>query len=271
MGYKGAFMSTYPSLFISHGSPDIAIADTPARDFLQSFSKQENKPEAIILVSAHFEAGGVAIEADRLPQTVHDFGGFAPELYQINYPAPGNPALAERLAVLLRNAGLAAGLVHGHGFDHGAWVPLSLMYPEADIPVVMVSVDPHAGPQHHYDLGRAMAALRSENTQIIGSGSMTHNLQQAFAAMRCGERQAVMPEWVSQFVDWFDQEFAAGDTQTLIDYRQKAPHAVRNHPTEEHLMPLFAALGAAGENWTASKLHSSSDFGVLSMDAYAFD
>lgn len=263
-------MPEIPSVFISHGSPDIAIADTEARAFLQNFAANAPRPEAIVVVSAHFEAGGVAITGDAKPVTVHDFGGFAPELYEIQYKAPGCPSLATRLACLMHASGLAAGVVRDHGFDHGTWVPLSLMYPDADIPVVQVSVDPHAGPSHHFQLGRSLAPLRGENILVMGSGSITHNLKEAFAVLRSGERDAAVPPWVAQFVAWMETRIAASDTEALLSYRQRAPYAVENHPTDEHLMPLFAAIGAAGENWNGSKLHGSTDFGVLAMDAYAF-
>lgn len=264
-------MSTQPALFISHGSPDIAIADTQARRFLSDFAGTVPKPDSIVVVSAHFEAGGVAITGDAQPSTVHDFGGFSPELYEIEYSAPGNPDLAVRMACLMHAAGLSAGLVADHGFDHGTWVPLSLMYPDADIPVVQVSVDPHAGPGHHLKVGRALEPLRRENTLVIGSGSMTHNLKEAFAALRCGKRDAETPDWVAQFVDWMEFKIKAGDLEALLDYRCRAPFALENHPTDEHLMPLYSAIGAAGDGWTPRKLHTSQDFGVLSMDAYAFN
>ena len=264
-------MSTLPALFVSHGSPDIAIADTEARRFMNGFAGTVPRPEAIVVVSAHFEAGGVAVTSDRRPPTIHDFGGFSPELYKIEYSAPGNPALARRIACLMHAQGLASGVVEDRGFDHGTWVPLSLMYPDADIPVVQVSVDPHAGPEHHHMIGRALEPLRSENMLVIGSGSMTHNLKEAFAALRCGQRDAETPGWVTQFVDWMELKINAGDLDALLDYRHRAPYAVENHPTDEHLMPLYSAIGAAGENWVPKKLHTSKDFGVLSMDAYAFD
>lgn len=264
-------MSDIPSLFVSHGSPDIAITDTAARAFLQNYANSAPRPDAIVVVSAHFEAGGVAITGDANPVTIHDFGGFAPELFEIQYSAPGCPSLAERLACQLHGSGLAAGVVRDHGFDHGTWVPLSLMYPDADIPVVQVSVDPHAGPLHHYQLGRSLEPLRSENILVMGSGSITHNLKEAFAAFRGGERNAATAPWVAQFVDWIENKIETSDTAALLAYRDRAPYAVENHPTDEHLMPLFSAIGAAGEDWNGSKLHGSTDFGVLAMDAYAFN
>ena len=261
-----------PSLFISHGSPDTAIADTAARAFLERYAASLPRPKAIVVASAHFEvSGGVAVSHDARPETIHDFGGFAPELYDITYPAPGDPVLAERIAGDLNRAGFVSRPVDGRGFDHGTWVPLSLLYPEADIPVVQVSVDPEKGPKHHLRLGRALAHLREEGMLVIGSGSFTHNLREAFAALRAGRRQIDMPEWVSSFVAWMDGRIDAGDEPSLIAYRNEAPNAERNHPTEEHLMPLYVAIGAAGADWRAIKIHESHEFGALSMDAFAFD
>ncbi len=263
-------MTALPSLFISHGSPDTVISDTKARDFLLRYAGQIPKPDAIVVVSAHFEAGGVAVSGDAQPETIHDFGGFAPELYQIEYPAPGAPQLAQEISDILRENGFASGVVTNRGFDHGTWTPLTLMYPDADIPVVQISVDPHAGPVHHYRLGQAISRLRDRNILVIGSGSFTHNLREAFAAMRRGNRFGETAEWVTQFVDWMDEKLATRDTDALLAYRQKAPYGVENHPTEEHLLPLYAAMGAAGEDWKAERIHDSTEFGVLSMDAYCF-
>ncbi|WP_419912878.1 DODA-type extradiol aromatic ring-opening family dioxygenase [Hoeflea sp.] len=264
-------MTAMSTLFLSHGSPDIVITDTEAHAFLGNLGRELPRPDAIVVVSAHFEAGGVAISGDRTPATIHDFGGFAPELFEIEYAAPGCPGLAERIACMMRNEGLAAGVVCDRGFDHGTWVPLRLMYPDADVPIVQVSVDPHAGPQHHFGVGRVLEPLRHENILIVGSGSMTHNLKKAFEAFRSGDRTAATPGWVAQYVDWMDSKLESADLDALLAYRDRAPYAVENHPTDEHLMPLYSALGAAGDGWRARKIHSSCDLGVLSMNAYAFD
>jgi 4,5-DOPA dioxygenase extradiol len=263
-------MSALPSLFISHGSPDTVISDTKARAFLLNYADNLPKPDAIVVVSAHFEAGGVAVSGDEKPVTIHDFGGFSPQLYQIQYPAPGSTLLAEEIVETLRAKGFASGVVFNRGFDHGTWTPLLLMYPSADVPVVQVSVDPHAGPEHHYRLGLALSGLRERNILVIGSGSFTHNLHKAFAAMRKGNRFACAEDWVTQFVGWMGDKLVHGDIDALLAYRKKAPYGVENHPTDEHLMPLYAAMGAAGEAWKAECIHNSMEFGVLSMDAYAF-
>ena len=265
-------MSTLPSLFVSHGSPDTAIAATAARTFFETYASHLPRPKAIVVASAHFEvSGGVAVTHDAVPETIHDFGGFAAELYEIQYPAKGDPALAERIAGDLAKAGFVARPVDGRGFDHGAWVPLKLLYPAADIPVVEVSIDPALGPRHHIDLGRALGPLREEDILVVGSGSFTHNLREAFAALRAGQRRTAMPEHVASFIEWMDSRIEAADEAALLDYRHEAPHAERNHPTDEHLMPLYVAIGAAGPDWRARKIHESHEFGVLSMDAFAFE
>lgn len=259
-----------PTLFLSHGSPDIAIADTKATAFLRELAAGLPRPKAIVVASAHFESDKVLVSGDAAPETIYDFGGFDEKLYQIRYPAPGDPALAAEIAGDLRAAGFEAYVATGRGFDHGTWVPLSLIYPEADIPVVQVSVDPRKDARHHLALGRALSGLRKQDILVVGSGSFTHNLREAFARLRVGDRSAATPAWVSDFSAWMSERILAGDSAALLDYRRQAPHAAENHPTDEHLMPLYVALGAAGVGSTARRLHSSQDFGVLAMDAFAF-
>ena len=264
-------MASFPSLFISHGSPDIAIAETEATRFLRSLAADLPRPRAIVVASAHFEAENkVLVSGDEQPETIYDFGGFDRRLYQMRYPAPGDPALAGRIVKALAENGFAAEIATERGFDHGTWVPLILAYPEADIPVVQVSVDPSQGPTHHLALGEALKPLRDEGILVVGSGSFTHNLREAFGRMQQGERQAETPAWVADFANWMSEHLLAGDREALADYRARAPFAVENHPTDEHLMPLYVAMGAAGADATARKLHGSRDFGVLSMEAFAF-
>ena len=265
-------MTAMPALFVSHGAPDTAIADTDAAAFLRQAAADLPRPKAIVVVSAHFEvSGGIAVSADPDPETIYDFGGFQPELYQITYKAPGEPALAEHIAGRFAKAGLPVRALQKRGFDHGVWVPLSLMFPDADIPVVSVSVDPRQGPDWHYRVGKALAGLGEEGVLVIGSGSFTHNLPEAFAALRRGMRKVPVPSWVSSFIGWMNGKLAANDIDALLDYRAQAPNAARNHPTDEHLLPLYAALGAGGEKAKASLIHESEEFGVLSMAAWRFD
>ncbi|MCE7028549.1 DODA-type extradiol aromatic ring-opening family dioxygenase [Jiella avicenniae] len=260
-----------PTLFVSHGSPDIAIVETPATAFLRQLAATLPRPRAIVVASAHFEAEGrVFVTGDEHPETIHDFGGFARELYAMRYAAPGDPELAGEIAADLASAGFSAAVAKDRGFDHGAWVPLILAYPQADIPVLEVSVDPTRDAAYHYGLGRALAGLPRRDVLVVGSGSLTHNLPEAFPNLRAGRRQAEVPAWVDDFADWMAARLEAGDVEALRDYRNLAPHARRNHPTDEHLMPLYVALGAAAEGGRASMLHRSRDVGVLAMEAFAF-
>jgi 4,5-DOPA dioxygenase extradiol len=256
-------MPEIPSLFLSHGSPMLALTDTPARDFLKGLGKQLGRPEAIVVASAHWETPAPLLNAVERNETIHDFSGFPPELYRMSYPAPGDPALAERAAARLRDAGFAVALDRARGLDHGAWVPLTLMYPAADIPVVQLSLQTPLGPAHHVALGRALADFRRDGVLVIGSGSYSHNLGE----LRRGEVAGEEPQWVTSFADWFDRALVEQRADDLVHYRTRAPDAVRNHPTDEHLLPVFVALGAGG---APRRLHKSTTYGTLRMDAYAF-
>lgn len=260
-------MSRMPTLFVSHGSPMLAVTDTPARSFLQALGRTLPQPKAVIVFSAHWESmGGPAVSMAAQPETIHDFGGFPDELYAIQYPAPGAPELARRAAALLEQAGYAVRRSDSRGLDHGAWVPLRLMYPAADIPVMQISLLRDAPPAEHGKLGQALSALRDEGVLIIGSGSLSHNLSE----FRGHDIDAAVPPWVQEFSDWMNDALTAGRLADVLDYRAKAPHARRNHPTEEHLLPLFAAMGAAGPACKAERIHASVEYGVLAMDVYAF-
>jgi len=260
-------MSTLPTLFLSHGSPMLALQDSPARRFLQGLGKTLPRPQAILAVSAHWETrGGPAVSLAEQPETIHDFGGFPRALFEMQYPAPGAPAAAARAAALLSEHGIAAGRSAQRGLDHGAWVPLTLMYPEADIPVAQLSVVHGASPAEHERIGRALAALRSEGVLVVGSGSLTHNLYE----YRGQGIDAPVPQWVSEFEAWMKARLEGSERAALLDYRRAAPFAAQNHPTEEHLLPLYVAMGAAGPDARATQLHASFEHGVLAMDAYAF-
>jgi 4,5-DOPA dioxygenase extradiol len=255
-----------PVLFVSHGAPTIVIDESPARRFLEGYAAALPRPRAILVVSAHFERPIATLTGAAAPATIHDFGGFPAELYAMRYPAPGDPALAARAADLIRAAGLPVAIDPTHGLDHGVWTPLSLLYPDADIPVVALSVDPSRGPSAQLAVGRALAPLRDEGVLIVGSGAATHNLraffQGGFAAT------APPPRWVEDFVAWLARAIEEGRTDDLVSYRDRAPYGRENHPTEEHILPLFTALGAAGG--PGVRAHASIDHGVLAMDAYAF-
>lgn len=232
-----------PAMFVSHGAPDIVLRDMAARDFLKACSGMIERPAAIIVISAHFETDTVSLVTDPSPATTYDFGGFDPRLREIVYGAPGEPQLAERAAGLLEAAGFEVARIASRGFDHGVWTPLALLFPQADIPVVQMSVCPHRGAAWHFAAGQAIAPLRDEGVLILGSGAVTHNLAAFFAG---GFAPDAEPQpWVRTFADWLAGRIEEGDTRALVRYRENAPYARENHPTEEHLLPLFVALGAA--------------------------
>ncbi|MFN0263017.1 DODA-type extradiol aromatic ring-opening family dioxygenase [Tepidamorphus sp. 3E244] len=260
--------SPMPTMFVSHGAPDIVIRDMAARDFLKAYAGKIEKPKAILVVSAHFETHGVAIVTDPKPGMTYDFGGFDPRLREIVYGAPGEPDIAERAAGLLEAAGFNVDRIASRGFDHGVWTPLALLFPDADIPVVQMSVSPDRDAGWHFALGQAIEPLRDEGVLILGSGAITHNLAAFFAGGFTAQSE---PEhWVRAFADWLAERIAEGDTKALVRYREEAPFARENHPTEEHLLPLFVALGAGGAGVAGKRLHESVDHGVIAMDAYAF-
>jgi len=250
-------------IFVSHGSPTLLFDDVPARDFLVALGKSLPRPKAILVVSAHWETEIPAVNAVAVNETIHDFGGFPQILFDQRYPAPGDAELARRVATLIEAAGLPASIDTARGLDHGAWVPLKLMYPDADIPVLQLSVQPRLGPAHHYRLGEALRPLADEGVLILGSGSFTHDLRSVDWR---GPNTA--PDWVTQFADWVNAALAEGRIEDLLNYRKLAPHAGGNHPTEEHFLPLFVALGAGGLH--AASRHQSLTFSVLRMDAFEF-
>lgn len=251
------------AIFLSHGAPQIILDDSKARDFLAGLGKTRDRPRAIVVISAHWESSGVKIGGAEKPRTIYDFGGFDPKLFEIIYPASGDPVLATTLSEMCQAAGIASQIDGGRGLDHGAWVPLHLMYPEADIPVVQVSVPRGVTPDEMFKLGQVLAPLRERNILILGSGSLTHNLYE----FRGQDLDEVAPRWVSDFADWFAEKVAAVDVASLLDYRRLAPFARENHPTEEHILPFFVVLGAA-KGQKLDRLHHSYNYGILAMDAY---
>lgn len=253
-----------PSLFISHGSPMLALEPGESGPALARLTAELPRPKAIVVVSAHWESHDLWVTSAPNPATWHDFGGFPQALYAVQYPAPGEPVLAERLVAMLADAGLPTGLDPKRPFDHGAWVPLSLMYPAADIPVVQVSLPSLLGPAFQERVGRALAPLRKEGVLLIGSGSITHNLGE----LDWRARDNGAAPWALAFRDWMVEKLTANDSAALLDYRRQAPFAVRNHPSDEHLLPLYFAR-AAGERFGIE--HQGFTLGALGMDIYRFD
>lgn len=242
----------------------LAIEDSPARRFLLGLSASLPRPERILVASAHWETSRPAVSTAAWPRTVYDFRGFDRALYEIKYEAPGDPQLAREAASLVSDAGFDVAADPEHGWDHGVWVPLSLLFPSAEIPVAQISIQPHAGPAHHFRIGEALAPLREQDVMIIASGAMTHNLREYFSH---GHEQA--PEWVTGFTDWMCQKLESRAAEDLLDYRRLAPFAERNHPEDEHLLPLYVALGASRPGESIRRLHHSADR-VIAMDVYQF-
>lgn len=252
-----------PSLFISHGSPMLALEPGASGPALARLAASLPRPKAIVLVSAHWESRELLVASSPAPETWHDFGGFPAALFAVQYPAPGDPALAAQVADRLSAAGLPARLDPQRPFDHGAWVPLSLMYPAADIPVVQVSLPSQGGPALQHAVGQALAGLRGDGILLIGSGSITHNLREL--DWHAGP-ESITP-WARAFRDWMVERLQAADEPALFDYRSQAPHAQRNHPSDEHLLPLYFARGAGGE---FALEHQGFTLGALGMDIYRF-
>jgi len=257
-------MSAAPSVFLSHGSPMHALQPGPAGEAWKELGDRLARPRAILIASAHWETDAPMLTGSAKPQTIHEFYNFPEPLYRLRYPAPGEPEVARRAQALLREAGFGASIDGTRGLDHGAWAPLLYMYPEADIPVVQISVQPALGPRHHVRLGKAVRPLSQEGVLIIGSGHMTHNL-------RDWARGAGQPApYAREFQAWVFDKLNQQDMEDLVEYRSRSPHGVRAHPTDEHFLPFFFALGAAPEHARPERVYDAIDSGVLAMDAYVF-
>ena len=260
-------MSRLPALFISHGSPMTALEPGPVGPRLAELAASMPRPKAIVVASAHFLGRKPIVGGHPKPETVHDFGGFPQALYALRYPAPGDAALSERVYRLVEQAGLEPYMDPRRGLDHGVWVPLRFLYPDAGIPVVPLSIQPELGPAHQLALGRALAPLREEGVLLVGSGSITHNLHDWRNYQDGKEAPYVRP-----FIQWVEQKLEADDVPALFDYRQQAPFAAQAHPTDEHLLPLYFAMGAAGsDELGAQRIDAGIDMGFLAMDIYRFD
>lgn len=255
-----------PSLFVSHGSPMLAVEPGRTGPLLAGIGATLPTPRAIVVLSPHWETVTARVGNQQKPRVIHDFGGFPQALYQLDYPASGAPALAEHVARLLRDGGVEAGTDGGWGLDHGTWVPLRYLYPQADVPVVQLSLQPHMPPDYHFRVGQLLAPLAKEGILLVGSGSFTHNLRE----LRRNDPDAPDAPHTAEFLQWFLERMRAGDLEGLFGYRTTAPHAVRTHPSDEHLLTLFFAMGAA-DDWTRFvHLDSGSTYHSLRMDAFAF-
>lgn len=256
-------MATAPSLFISHGSPMFALEPGLLGPNLRAVGESLTDITAVLVVSPHWQTRGVRVGSSAAPETIHDFGGFPAPLYQLQYPAPGAPAVAQDAARLLSDAGFEAALDERRGLDHGAWVPLRYLFPRADVPVFQVSLPQHIDAAGALRMGQALAPLRQRGVLVIGSGSLTHNLYEF--------RQHVRdPEYAQAFVDWAADAVRRHDVDALVHYRERAPHAARAHPSEEHYLPLLVAIGASHPGEATTLIEGGMTYDVLSMDSFGF-
>lgn len=250
-----------------------ALEPGAAGDFLRrlgpALDATFGRPRAILAVSAHTLTRVPVLLAAPRHETVHDFYGFPDALYQLRYDAPGAPALAARVQALLGAAGITVECLDAGGLDHGIWTPLRYAYPQADVPVLPLGWVPTWSPTQLHALGRALVPLAAEGVLVVGSGSLTHNLQLVFGNGRPPLDAPELPQ-SKAFRDWVAARAAAGDWPALFDYRQQAPHAALMHPSDEHWLPWYVAGGAAGAAASGLRLHASTTYGCLAMDAYAF-
>jgi 4,5-DOPA dioxygenase extradiol len=245
-----------PSLFLAHGSPMLALEDTAYTKFLTDLGNQL-QPKAIVIFTAHWEKETVTISAvDQKYETIYDFYGFPPELYEMKYPAKGSVSLAQKIQSLLANAGIPANLDTTRGLDHGSWTLLYKMYTKAEIPVVQISVNPFLEPEKQYQIGKAIKELTNEDILIIGSGVTVHNL-------RIINWNQTEPEpWAVQFDDWLIDKMEKQDLISLFQYEKLAPNAKLAVPRPEHFVPLFIAMGSGSEQ--PKVIYRSYDLGTLS-------
>ncbi len=251
--------------FVSHGSPMMAVQVTEASTHLDKWFATRSKPKGIVVVSAHWQTRShhAAITTHETPQTVHDFGGFPDALYRICYPAKTDSELIKRVMILLSQAGMSVEESPNRGFDHGVWVPLIRMCPQADIPVVQLALPQLATSVDYYKMGQALQSLAAEQILVLGSGALSHNLG------ALGSADTPVPEWVTGFREWVNRIIESGDINSLLEWDKLAPYALQNHPTPEHFLPLFFAVGA-GSIHHAKRVHQSIELGSLAMDCWEF-
>jgi 4,5-DOPA dioxygenase extradiol len=256
-----------PAVFISHGSPMVALESDAYTLSLRAFGERFPAPQAVLVISAHWEAPApLRLPCWETAPVIHDFGGFPKALYELDYPAPGSPGQARSIAALLESAGLPVSLDPGRGLDHGAWVPLRHMYPDASIPTLQLSLQSPASPEELVAVGRALRPLRSQGVLIIGSGGIVHNLR----AVRFHDRNSPVDGWAAAFDEWIAARLAAREDSLLLDYLQLAPHARFAVPATDHFHPLFCVLGAAEDAERPVDLHSGFQYGNLSMRSFFF-
>ena len=264
---RSSQISKAPALFISHGAPTFALEPGllgPALNILGQQLSGAKTVKAVLVVSPHWQTRDVTVMTTPVPETVHDFGGFPAALYDLQYPVAGHPQLAAEVSRLLSQAGWAVGVDERRGLDHGAWVPLRHLLPNAGIPVFQVSMPMDLDTVSAFALGKALAPIRESGVMIVASGSMTHNL---YEFRHSG---AVEQDYAVEFTHWIRQAVTSHNIEGLLDYRQRAPHAERAHPTEEHFLPLLVALGARSDGEATKIIDGGVTNGVLSMESYAW-
>lgn len=255
-----------PVLFVPHGSPMFALHPGAAGAAMSALVPQLGSPRAIVVISPHWETAVPTVGFASRPETIHDFGGFDPRLYDMQYPTHGSPEVAALVVRTLQNAGLPAAQDAQRGLDHGAWIPLRQMFPLANVPVVPLSVQSHLGPAHALRIGQALSSLADQGVLLIASGNITHNLRDLMILRRQG---GSAPDYVQAFADWVHSRMMAHDTSGLMAYRSQTA-GERAHPTDEHLLPLFSAIGAAGHQAQASAFFRGISDDVIAMDGYTF-
>ncbi|UOK63402.1 dioxygenase [Paenibacillus sp. OVF10] len=253
------------SLFIAHGAPSLALEENVYTEFLQKLGQELPKPKAIVLFSAHWESTTQLVSSVANYETIYDFGGFQPELYQIKYPAQGQAETTAEVERLFAEAGIPVQTDDVRGLDHGAWVVLRLLYPDADIPVIALSVNRYLTGEQQYQVGQALASLREQDILVIGSGGTVHNLRRLN-----WESNGVDP-WASEFDNWLHDKLVSWDTESLFSYDTLAPSAQAAVPTPEHFVPLLLAMGAGHQNKQASLLFKAYQYGNLSLSCWKFD
>lgn len=258
-------LRTQPALFVSHGAPTLALEDSPSARFLDGLGRDLPRPDAVIVISAHWETRQPVLGRHPAPGTIHDFGGFPRALYQIDYPARTSATVADRVMAHLQAAGFNVEVDADRGLDHGAWTPLMRMYPDAGVPVVNLSLPTGLGEAGLRAFGRALRPLRDENVLILASGSYTHNL------WHLGAEGSPAPGWAIEFAAWVDAQLLQRADSTLDAWQTRAPGARSAHPSDEHFLPLFVALGAASDGVTPQRLHDDWRYGSLSMACWRFD
>lgn len=257
-----------PALFVSHGTPMLALAEDRFTEALRAFCRQIEKPRAIVVVSAHGTSSDdqlVEVTAGKRSTLIYDFVGFPSALYQMEYPCPGDPELAMRIAGLLGEAGFQAQLTAQNRLDHGVWIPLRVAFPEADIPVVQVTVPASAGPRHVLKLGKALSSLRGEGILLVGSGGAVHNLQKLKWYLKDGAGA----EWAQQFEAWVKEQLKTKNVEALVEFEENGPQARLAHPTAEHFYPLLFTIGSAWLGDEAVSIFEGIQYDSLSMLTFA--